>query len=358
MKALIFADAHIHNHKKSSERLQDCLDALEWVFKTATSQKVQCILFCGDLFHDRQKIDVLTYQRTFEIFEKYLGDNPPFAVYLLLGNHDLWHFTKWDVSSVNPLRTIPGVKIVDQPCTLDVNGFSVSFLPYTHDPISDIAKISNKSKFKILCGHIAVDGAFLNNVHQAEVTVEHDGEMTKCGVQMFDGWDQVFLGHYHAAQELREGVEYVGSPLQLSFGEAFQEKHVIIYDFNTHEKKYIQNDFSPKHLIIPEKDLKKYNLEGNFVRLEVDDLSVSNLIETRNELINEKKPATLEITQNIKKKNEKDIVEDAKAILLQEDEMIEEFVKSMEKAGNLAGLDVDKLLKIGKKICKGELSRS
>ena len=55
-------------------------------------------------------------------------------------------------------------------------------------------------------------------------------------------------------------VEYIGSPLQLSFGEAFQEKHLIIFDQDKKECEYILNDFSPKHLIIKSEDTVTFAL--------------------------------------------------------------------------------------------------
>ena len=357
-KVLIFTDLHLHPHKKSSERLQNCLDVLEWVFETALEKGAENILFLGDLFHDRQKIDALTYTRTFQIFEKYCGNKAPFDIYLLLGNHDLWFYQKSDISSVMPLRAFQNVHVIGTPTTLDIkfkNGaaYPVSFLPYTHDPIADIASIKNESDYRILLGHIAVDGAILNSMHSthAEVAVEHDGDMTKCGVEMFKGWNQVFLGHYHAEQQLTKNVEYVGSPLELSFGEAFQEKHIVLYDLMTHKKDYIINNFSPKHFIIPEKDLPKYDVKGNFIRLIVDDLTNSSLIELRNS-IGSSQPGSLEITSKPKIVQETAMMEDAKAILFKEDEMLDRYVKEMSQNDFLNGLDPDKLLKIGKIICQ------
>jgi len=360
-KALIFTDIHLHQHKKSSERLQDCLNVLDWIFKMAIEEGVDNILFLGDLFHDRQKIDALTYIKTFQIFESFCQQHPKINIYLLVGNHDLWFYQKTDISSVMPLRAFNNIHVVDSPCTLNLsaphrtkNIYPISFLPYTHDPITDIKNIKNDSKFKMLVGHIAVDGAVLNSMHSthAEVAIEHDGEMVKCGVGMFDGWDQVFLGHYHAEQQLTPNVEYVGSPLELSFGEAFQEKHIVVYNLETHEKKYIVNNFSPKHLIIPEKDLDKYDLKGNFVRLIVDNLAQSDLINLRNNVA-QINPASLEITSKPKViKEEVAMMEDAKAILFKEDEMLERYIKEMSENNLLNGLDVDALLKIGKTICQ------
>lgn len=348
-KVLIFSDLHIAKHKHSMNRLEDCLNTLEWVFKTAVSKGIKHILFCGDLFHDRQKIDVQTYQKTFELFEKYVPTNN-IEIYLLLGNHDLWHMQRWDISSVIPLRSIKGVTVVDKPCTLDVAGHPVSFLPYTHNPAEDLKSITNNADTKILCGHVAIDGAVLNTMHQthAEVAVEHDGDMIKVGAEIFDGWDHVFLGHYHGEQKLQYNVEYIGSPLQLSFGEAFQHKHVLIFDLETHEKEYIRNTFSPTHLIIRKDDVSKYELANNFIWIMVEDISQADLIDLRTEILSANTVGSIEF-KSVEKKVEETLVEDAKAIMLKEGEMLEKYVESQKST--IGELKEDKLLEIGRQIC-------
>lgn len=351
-QVLLFTDLHIHPHKKKYERLQNCLDVLDWVFETAKTHKVKNILFCGDLFHDRQKMDIPTYQKTFEIFVKHLSVKDRPNVYLLLGNHDLWHYEKWDISSVFPLATIDGVKVVDRPCSLEIDGHEIGFLPYTHNPIEDLKKINIKSKFKILCGHVAVDGAIWNVQHgtTADVSIEHDGDMVKITPDVFDGYDQVFLGHYHAEQRLTDTVEYIGSPLQLSYGEAFQKKHVIIYDLKKHTKEYVRNTFSPEHYPIKSKDLPNIKLENNFVRLMVDDLSSPETVELRNELLKQK-PGSLEFKAAPKKtEDEVALVVDAKSILAQSDTMLEKYVETQDIKE--LKLSKDLLLEIGKEICQ------
>jgi DNA repair exonuclease SbcCD nuclease subunit len=377
MKVLFFADLHIHPHKRSQDRLQDCVDALDWVLGEASKRlsrgEFTTVVFLGDLFHDRQRIDVLTYQKTFEVFEKYQIKNHGFGaipIYLLLGNHDMWHLEKWDVSSVNPLRSMEGVRVIDKPCTVDLGGFPISFLPYTDDPHEDIkiveesyekwVKENGEPRRKILGGHVAVDGALWNTMHQtfSEVTVEHDGEMKVVSPSMFSGWDRVFLGHYHAAQELSYNVEYIGSPLQLSFGEAFQEKQILIYDTVTGEKEYVKNTFSPQHFIIPEADLHKYDLKNNFIRVMVDDITAGDVVQLRKSLVEDHQVGSLEIKPVPQKHDDK--VKDAATILLKEDEMLEGFIEEMlkEKHPLVEGLDKDKLLKIGKSICEASTEES
>jgi DNA repair exonuclease SbcCD nuclease subunit len=372
-KALVFSDAHIHPHKRSTERLNHCVEALRWVFQTAIDRKIKHVIFGGDLFHDRQKIDVLTYQRTFELFEEFLLEKgemvthfeqsvyvPPFQVYLLMGNHDMFHFQKWDISTLNPLRNVEGVWVINKPSVQMVGDQLVGFLPYTHDPIKDVAEVQelwqqehkirglDSTMQKVLVGHVAVDGAVWNVKHgtTSEVTVEHDGDMTTVGPEQFDWWDRVWFGHYHAEQKLNDRVEYIGSPLQLSFGEAFQKKHILIYDFEKKKSEYIKNDFSPQHYIIKQDELDHYDLEGNFVRVVVDDIASSDVLEMQKELLDSKNVGTLEIKQA--PKNEEHVVTDAKAILLKEEEMLEKYVEQVD----VGELDEKKLLLIGKQICQ------
>ena len=46
---------------------------------------------------------------------------------------------------------------------------------------------------------------------RAEVSVEHDGDMKVVDANIFEAWNEVFLGHYHAQQRLSDNVEYIGS---------------------------------------------------------------------------------------------------------------------------------------------------
>lgn len=358
MKTLIFSDAHIHPHRKKVERLNDCLKALEWVFDEADKRDIKTILFCGDLFHDKQKIDVYGYQKTFEVFAARM---PGKQLYLLLGNHDMYSREKWDISSAAPLSNIPGVTVVDRPCSLDVGGYEIGFLPYTHNPPEDLKLIKMKSKFKVLLGHVAVDGAMWNLIHgtTADVAIEHDGDMVKVTPDVFHEYDQVFLGHYHAEQKLPTTsgniVEYVGSPLQLNFGESGQKKHIIEYDLETHKKKYIENTFSPVHLILTEKDdILSFDLENNFIRIMSDDMASTELIELRNDII-QKNTGSLEIKQIPRKKDDDlALINSAKSILSAGDQMLQTFLDSLDEK-QLEGLDKNKLLNYGKLCIENEV---
>ena len=306
---LIFSDIHIHPHKKDPKWVDSCLEVLEWVFDVAEKNNISDIVFGGDLFHDRAKIDILTYHKTFDLLRKKLAPSNSPNLYLLLGNHDLWLHEKTDYSSVYPLSAIEKITVISEPCTIKVGNHEMSFLPYTHDPIRDLEKIKNNYKPKVLVGHIAIDGAIFNSSGTlSEVNLEHDGEMIKVSKDIFNDWDHVFLGHYHAEQKISKNVEYIGSPLQLSFGELGQKKHIVIFDFKTSEKIYIENNFSKVHRYLKETD-NVDNIKGDYVKLFVNDVNDPKVIDLVQKL--SKVVSHLSIRQN-----EKQVSEDLKILIM------------------------------------------
>ena len=345
-KALLFSDIHIHPHKRSHQRLEDCLKALRWAFDTAIEKGIKSVLFGGDLFHDRQKIEIYTYQKAFEIFAEYANKNK-FHIYLLLGNHDLWFNDKTTISSVMPLSVLPNVTVVSDPSRIEIEGHNWDFIPFTHNPIETLEcfkKLHSMTEYAL--GHIALDGAILHGNQHSDVAIEHDGDMIPISASLFNDYKYTFLGHYHAEQKVNKKVEYIGSPLQLSFGEAFQKKHLIIFDMDECEIEYIENDFSPKHLVIKYEDKENYDLEGNYVQIKVDDIGATDLVNVKKEIMADKTLASLEIKQQ-KKLIQEHIIQDAKAILYKGNEMLAKYA---DQVGH-EGLDREKLLAIGQKIC-------
>lgn len=354
-KALIFSDLHLHGHKDRVDRLHDCLRVLEWVFETAAKEKCEYIFFLGDLFHERAKIDVLNYLRTFEVFMKHMMDDTmrDCQMYLLVGNHDMYHKERWDINSIKPLSAIPNIHIVQSPVTTFFGGRRIDWLPHTENPIKELAELkkAGNGAGDILFAHIAVNGALTNTFYgvRSDVIVEYDNDMVVVNPDLFDDWGMTMMGHYHGAQKLTAKTEYVGSPLQLSFGEAFQKKHVVLLDLDTLEKTYIENTFSPKHLIVSPQDIENeaYNLNGQFVRIAVQNMGATGLIDLQRKVARESKPLTVDLKQSDKKTEEEDstVIEEARAILTDTKQMLQQYIKDK---GVPDGLDAARLL------CAGE----
>lgn len=353
-KALIFSDLHAHSHKDRVARLQDCVCALNWVFEQAAAHNCDYIFFLGDLFHERTKIDVLNYLRVFEVFMKHMiEDACGREVYLLVGNHDMYHREKWDVNSIKPLTAIPGISIIQTPLSFSAGGKQFDCLPHTENPVAALDALKKARDGKtgdILLSHLAVNGALTNTYYgvRSDVIVEYDNEMVPVDPGVFSDWEMVFLGHYHAAQKIGH-AEYVGSPLQISFGEAFQTKHVIILDLDTLEKTYVVNDFSPKHLIITPQDIEheNYSLTGNFVRIAVEDMGQRDLSDLQRKIEKECRPLSLDMKPRDKTSEEKEANILSESIQTARGSIKERLEVWMQERGLPDKMDWDQCLQIG-----------
>lgn len=347
-KILLFSDLHCHAHKNQISRLEDCLKALKWVFDTAKKHNITDVVFAGDLFQERQKIFTIAYEKTFHVIQEYFGVGSKMKLYLLVGNHDMWYSDQWSVTSIDPFMAIENVQVINHPCSMKLsNGCIVDFLPYTKNPIKDIETYFPQ-KNDILVSHCSVDGAKLNSLYntKAEISVEYEGDMVKVGVNAFDGWKRVFLGHYHCAQKLNDVVEYIGSPLELNFGEAFQQKHIIIYDHENNDTEYVINEFSPKHMIVKAEEIDNHDLDGNFVQVVVEDITATDIIEIKKN-IKERGHRTVVFTEKERKKEDDGKQTEIKEKLnLAEGDILERWIK----AKNPEDLLFDKLLAIGQDI--------
>lgn len=286
MKVLFTADFHLHTHKNSPQRLEDGLKVLEWANETAIKHGCKAAVCIGDLFQDRQKIQVFTYQKVFECFQKY-ADRVNWK--MLLGNHDLWFAEKWDISSVFPLQAIPNVEVISKPCSTVIGGVTFDWLPFVKNPVKALKEYFPETadrKNRVLCAHIAVDGAKMGHSHTSDVSVEFEGDMVKVAPEAFDGWRHVLMGHYHLAQFLDERMQYVGSPYQINFSEANHAPHLLILDTEYMTIEYVENTFSPRHLIVNESDLNDVDMVNNFVQV-VGDLTKFDAFEVQRSLVEE-----------------------------------------------------------------------
>lgn len=287
MKVLFTADLHLHTHKNSQQRLEDGLKVLDWANETAIKYGCSAAVCIGDLFQDRQKIQVYTYQKVFETFQRY-SDKVNWK--LLLGNHDLWFAEKWDISSVFPFQAVPNVEVISRPCSTEINGVTFDWLPFVKNPVKAINEHfpdQKKRKNRVLCAHIAVDGAKQGTFnHTSDVSVEFEGDMVKVAPEAFDGWRHVLMGHYHLAQFLDERMQYVGSPYQINFSEANHTPHLLVLDTEYMTIEYVENTFSPRHLIVNESDLGSVDMVNNFVQV-VGDLTKFDEFEVQRSLVEE-----------------------------------------------------------------------
>lgn len=346
-RAVVFSDLHVYSHFGLSSRIHDCVKIIDWVFETSHQYDCPFIFFLGDLFHQRNKIDVMSYEMVFRSFYENIQKYHHIErIYLVVGNHDMYYKNKWTVNSIKPFYVMPRVKVIDDIFQETLRGVDICFLPYSESASRTLLHLP---KGDLLLSHLAVQGAKLNKHTVSDRIVETDSGMDLVSSENFSSWSKVLLGHYHLAQRLGN-VEYVGSPLELNFGEAGDEKHIILLDLNNLSCEYIVNDFSPRHLVIDISELDDEDfsvLENNYVRITYDYSQKSRMLELA-KLI----PARVNVLYldfSIKKPKEQEIKEGMSSMQLCLQDILS-IMKDYVKESKPDSLDEGKLLSIGEKI--------
>lgn len=269
--------------------MAECLRAASWVFDVAREHEAKWVIHGGDVFEDRRTLDIMAYQSVYDIIVD--GAKDGISTCILLGNHDMFHLDRWDTSSIKPLEK--AATVVMHPQSLDICGHKWDFMPYTDKPAEMLERyfpIDTRGDYMV--GHFGVSGAIMNGLYGRRFTSR--AEAAELHKEMFHGWRRAFLGHFHKRQMLEcENAEFVGSPLQLNFGEAGDEKAVAVLNLDTAEVDYVFNDFSPRFIIADsaEQVLSMPSVKGCHVRIDLKD-KVEDVMSVRRRIEKEAGPAS------------------------------------------------------------------
>lgn len=273
-KILHFADAHIdmaNYGRRDPEtglplRILDFLASLDEIINCAIKEEVDCVLFAGDAYKDRNPAP--TFQREWGVRIMRLSQ-AGIPTILLVGNHDIspsigraHALTEFDTLQV------PHVLIVDQPCflsneelsrlcpegkSLDLQLIALPWISRTgmmtaldlqtrdldriyqdmikklNNDVDNWLKQADLELPIVLAAHASVEGAVFGG--ERSVSLGNDLVLPISLVQD-PRLDYTALGHLHKKQELNKGkhppVVYPGSIERVDFGEARDEKYFVI----------------------------------------------------------------------------------------------------------------------------------
>lgn len=205
--------AKLNSDGTSSDRLVDVIDVIDDIAHAAKKEKPHGVFILGDLFHSRHP-DAPTLKAVSRALRE-LAD--VCMVYILPGNHDA-HGKNSDVYSLsmfNELR-IPGIMVFDSPEIFTEDDVDFVIMPWVPDnkfaeKLADFTKGALlASRKKVLLMHQTIAGSSANGRKMSGISPR---EFAK-------DFDLVLSGHIHEPQRIGPKVQYLGSPLPLSFGEA------------------------------------------------------------------------------------------------------------------------------------------
>jgi len=196
---------------------------VDQVQKECEKQNIKTVVFCGDMFKSRTKLDVEVFTETWNAFKR-LSDSVN-DLYILCGNHD--QVTKYgDYNCLDPFRSI--ATVITSTVDLHLHSVKCTFIPHIADEQVLQDTIDNLEPRRVVFMHQtakeAIPGAD-DNPSKPSFSVR---DVLAANV------DLVVSGDIHKRQTLADGRwHYVGSPLQLTFGERHDRKCFSVIDMES-----------------------------------------------------------------------------------------------------------------------------
>lgn len=238
--------------------------------KAIDDNNITDVRILGDLFDNRNTINVRTMNSAMKVFRWYCDKMPNVKFKILLGNHDIYYHNRTDINSIECLRHLENIEIIDSLEIETIANKKIVMVPWLileSDTYNKFMGLANGTqKYDLLLGHFEARGFEV-------VPGVEDTDGLESGV--FSNFKKVFSGHYHL-RDTRGNMSYLGCPYQLTWGDYGNDKGIHIYDVETEETTFIKNEDSPNHIKIIMSDLadgKKESLrkvKNNVVRLVVD----------------------------------------------------------------------------------------
>lgn len=205
------------------------------------------VVFLGDFFHNRITVSVITLDAANRFLQKFKGLN----LHMVLGNHDLYYKNEYTTSGVNLFDNFTNIKVYQEPTFVNFGSKKTLMCGWGHNPLDYSADI--------LFTHMEV------NVFKHNTKSDACNEGYKCS-DLLRQYELVYTGHFHLRQwkkYQRGEVRYPGSPFQQNFSDERTARGYEVYDTETGETEFVENDISPKFLSYRLSDLvKRHDFNG------------------------------------------------------------------------------------------------
>jgi len=240
-----------------NSRIVDQLTLLDWTLDRALENHADHIIITGDVFEDPKPHPGLiamfmAWLKRCQVHEVH--------VHIIVGNHDVLRsgfvytspldiISEADLDLVSVYKDINTIIIGTSAFTMvpyrDRKSFSVGSnaeaVAIVRDSlVYELASIPATYR-KILIGHLAIEGSIPVGDEIDDLTNE-----LFCPLDMFQGYDFVWMGHVHKPQVMQKKnpyIAHIGSMDISNFGETDHKKHIVV--FNCDESNGWAAEFLP-----------------------------------------------------------------------------------------------------------------
>ena len=267
MKVIIITDQHFGARNDSIAFLdffQKFYD--NTFFPTLDASGIDTVLVLGDTFDRRKYVNFYALDRAKKMFFDKLEERG-ITVYMLAGNHDTYFKNTNEVNSPDLLLAeYNNIEVIDEPKTINVNGFEVCMLPWIcpENYTQSLDEIKNTTS-TICMGHLEIAGFAMYRGMES-----HEG----FSAETFSKFDLVFSGHYHHRSN-NSNIHYLGNPYELTWQDYNDPRGFHLFDFATRQLDFIENPYRMfERLEYTDKevepiDLDQLELKDKYIKLVV-----------------------------------------------------------------------------------------
>ncbi len=269
-------------------------DSVEWhetayrfadfMVKECKKRGIENIIFLGDFYNNRNTISVITLNAA-NVFMEHLKD---FQLHMVLGNHDLYYSSDYEVSGVNLFGNWDNIKVYSTPQIVKFGSKTFNMCGWGYNPLD--------YKADVLCTHLEIAMFKFND------KVPENVEGVKCS-ELLERYDKVFAGHFHLRQcrTYNNGeIRYTGNPFPMDYSDEGKDKGFEILDTETGEVEFVVNTTAPAFVRFKLSEMVEFvkangyealenKIRGNYFKLIVDrNITLSDLDDLDNLIISVK----------------------------------------------------------------------
>lgn len=277
MRFIALADLQIHNYRKfndNNSRLRNCLLVIAKVFKFAAKNDVKVIMFAGDLFDTKDKLDTVVVNGAMEIFKLMEKNYPEINFYAISGNHDQVSKQLIDNDAETSLKyldlAVSNFHLVDNETVVNggfmEEGIDFHCIPcyeypeHFYERLQQVVDNMDESKRNFLMCHVT---AVPEGLHFAgNIDPEHE---------LFKNFEFTLAGDIHTSHWHTDSFLMLGAPIHRHLGDYGVDMGFWIFDTEDPKEnhKFISlNDHFPVYRKVKEGKEVPEEFENDFVVIE------------------------------------------------------------------------------------------
>jgi len=233
MKIAIITDTH-YGARKGAKHLHDYFELFykNIFFPSLEEYNIDTVIHMGDIFDSRKAIDLQSLEWAkrvvFEPLKKY-------KVHTSIGNHDCYYKNTNFVNSPELLlRNYPNIKVYSKATEIKIDKLKILLLPWINsENYDETVGVINKTKAKIVMGHLELNGFIATRGHMMENGMD---------VDVLSKFEKVYSGHYHTRSDNGK-IFYLGNPYEMFWNDVNDTRGFHIFDTETLTHTPINNPY-------------------------------------------------------------------------------------------------------------------